>query len=112
MAERFFDGAPKTDGLRVRVRLQPAGRADRVLGFVADADGLWALRATVTKAPEGGKANAALIKLLAKEWKVAKTTLEVIQGHTSRTKVLHLDGDSDTLAALLRAWVRDKGLSA
>lgn len=112
MAARFFDVGPKADGLRVRVRLQPAGRADRVLGIVADTDGLMALKATVTKAPEGGKANAALIKLLAKEWKVAKTTLEVVQGQTSRTKVLHLGGDAEQLADVLNAWAAAKGISA
>ena len=109
----FFELAPKADGgLRVRVRLQPAGRADQVLGLAQDTDGRVALKATVTKPPEGGKANAALIKLLAKEWRVAKSTLKVIQGQTSRNKVLHLAGDGDALAALLHAWTKDKGLDA
>lgn len=109
MAGAFFDLAPKTDGLRVRLRLQPAGRADKILGLAQDAAGQVALKATVTKPPEGGKANAALIKLLAKEWKVAKSTLEVIQGQTSRNKVLHLAGDGDALTALLHAWTKNKG---
>lgn len=100
-------------GLKIRVRLQPAGRADQVLGLMQGADGqAAALKASVTKAPEGGKANEALIKLLAKEWRVAKTTLEVIQGHTSRNKVLCLEGDGIELAARLTAWSESKGWDA
>ena len=90
----------------MRVRLQPAGRADTVLGLAEDADGMLALKATVTKAPEGGKANQALIKV------VAKSTLEVVQGHTSRTKVLHLAGDANELADVLNTWAAAKGLNA
>lgn len=109
MAGAFFEPAPKGGGLRVRVRLQPAGRADKVLGLMEDAAGVQHLKATVTKPPEGGKANAALIKMLAKEWKVAKSDLEVLQGQTSRTKVLGLSGIADELTARLRAWAQDKG---
>lgn len=112
MAGAFFEPAPKTDGLRVRVRLQPAGRADQVAGVIEGPDGQAALKVSVTKPPEDGKANAALIKLLAKEWKLAKTTLEVIQGQTSRNKVLSLSGDGDALAALLQAWTKTKGFDA
>lgn len=111
MAGAFFDSAPKSDGLRVRVRLQPSGRADAILGLGQDADGNTALKATVTTVPEGGKANQALIKLLAKEWKVAKSTLEVLQGQTSRTKVMYLAGDATQLADVLNAWAAAKGFS-
>lgn len=112
MAGAFFEPAPKEDGLRVRVRLQPAGRTDQVQGLTQDADGQWALKVSVTQAPEGGKANAALVKLLAKQWKVAKTTVEVVQGQTSRQKVLHLSGDAKQQTGVLSAWAADKGLSA
>jgi len=108
----FFEPAPKGGGVRVRVRLQPAGRADKVLGLMEDADGQAALKAAVTKPPEGGKANAALIKLLAKEWRVAKSTLEVIQGQTSRNKVLRVAGNAQELAALLEAWAAERNLQA
>lgn len=109
MAGAFYDGTP--GGLNVRVRLQPAGRADAVQGLIQDADGRTALKAAVTKPPEGGKANEALIKLLAKEWRVAKSTLEVVQGHTSRAKVLSLAGPAAELAARLDAWAASKGLA-
>jgi hypothetical protein len=49
------------------------------------------LRATVTAAPEDGRANAAVAELLAHALGVAKTRLTLIKGATSRDKVFRLD---------------------
>lgn len=49
------------------------------------------LRAYVTVVPEGGKANAAVQKLLAKAMGVAKTRLTLVRGETARDKVFRLD---------------------
>ncbi|PHS79537.1 MAG: hypothetical protein COB59_01050 [Rhodospirillaceae bacterium] len=97
------------DGVKVRVRLKPSGRAICTDGVMQNVDGLSVLKATVTQVPENGKANLALIKLLAKEWKLAKSTLQVLQGHTSRNKVLHISGNADQLAKTLQVWAKRKG---
>ncbi|WGT49189.1 DUF167 domain-containing protein [Thioclava nitratireducens] len=49
------------------------------------------LRAYVTVVPENGKANAAVVKLLAKALGVAKSRLTLIRGDTARDKVFRLD---------------------
>lgn len=49
------------------------------------------LRAYVTVVPEGGKANVAVQKLLAKALGVAKTRLTLVRGETARDKVFRLD---------------------
>ncbi len=49
------------------------------------------LRASVTAPPDGGKANAAVIKLLARALGVPKSALTLTRGATSRNKVFHLD---------------------
>ncbi len=50
-----------------------------------------AIRVTVTAVPEGGKANAAVQKLLAKALGVAKTRLRLIRGASGRDKLFRLD---------------------
>ena len=50
-----------------------------------------AIRVTVTTVPEDGKANAAVVKLLAKALGVAKSRLVLVRGATSRDKVFRLD---------------------
>lgn len=38
--------------------------------------------------PHDGEANAALVKLLAKHFKVPKTTIKILRGAKSRTKLI------------------------
>ena len=92
-------------GLRVAVRLTPKASCDRVRGLGAEADGAVYLKAQVTAVPEDGKANAALIKLLSKQWRVPKSEMEIIQGATDRRKVIMISGDGSELRRRLDEWM-------
>jgi len=59
----------------------------------------------VTTVPEAGKANAALLKMLARQWKLAKSTLTVVQGATDRNKTIHVAGETDILMQRLHQWL-------
>ena len=67
------------------------------------------LSARVTAAPENGKANAALIKLLSKEWKLPKLNFSVRIGVANRRKVILIAGPSAALDAKLNAWIAQHG---
>ncbi len=97
--------AAASDGLRVRVKVTPKAGRNRVDGLAPEADGGVALKVAVTAAPEDGKANAAVIALLAREWGVAKSTISVVLGAADRRKVLHLAGDPAALGRLLSDWL-------
>jgi uncharacterized protein (TIGR00251 family) len=84
-------------GLRVAVRLTPKGRKDGIEGVAETVHGTAEIRISVTAVPENGKANKALIKLLAKLWKLPKTGIRIISGETDRHKILELDGDAGEL---------------
>ena len=83
--------------LRLRVKLTPKAAANRLQGVTPDL----VLKVAVTAVPENGKANAALIALLAKFWKLPKSAFEIESGATDRRKVLLIEGDADALAARL-----------
>lgn len=68
-------------------------------------DGVTVLKVRVTEPPEGGKANAALIKLLAKAWKLPKSSLSLVAGHTDRRKTLAVAGDPAALRRDLEGWL-------
>lgn len=72
-------------GAEIAVRVTPRASRNAVL-----VDGEM-LRVTVTVVPEDGKANAAVIKLLAKALGIAKSRLVLIQGATSRDKVFRVE---------------------
>lgn len=94
------------DGLRVHLRLQPAARSDEVTGLAELDDGSTVLKVRVTAAPEKGKANAALIKLLAKNWGVAKSDLSIVAGWRDRRKTVLVQGASASLLPKLDAWLK------
>ncbi len=65
------------------------------------------LRAAVTAAPEEGKANAAVIALLAAAWRLPKSSFAIIRGAAARHKVVSAAGDPEALAGRIAAWVRE-----
>ncbi len=94
-----------SDGVTLRVRLRPGASRDAVLGRGLLAEGGQAVLAAVSAPPEDGKANAALIRLLAKAWRLPKTSLTLVGGATSRTKLIHVAGEAEGLMAKLGAWL-------
>ena len=93
------------DGLEIAVRLQPRASANRIDSFDT-ARGR--LRVRVTAVPEKGRANAALVRLLAKQIGLPRTDLEVVAGGKDRDKtVLIRHDDPADLAARLRSALGD-----
>jgi uncharacterized protein len=77
--------APSTSRLRLRV-IPGAGKAG-VVGRYGEA---WKLR--VTAAPEQGKANSAVLELLADTLAVPAASLRLVAGHASRDKTVEVSG--------------------
>ncbi|MGG6894069.1 MULTISPECIES: DUF167 domain-containing protein [Rhizobium] len=92
-----------SDHLRLSVRLTPNGGRDAIDGVETGSDGECYLKARVSVAPEKGKANKALIALLAKSLGIPKSSLELLSGDTARKKILRIDGDPEDLAERLNA---------
>lgn len=93
------------NGVRVAIRLTPRAARDRVDGVAREADGGAVLKVGVTAVPEDGKANAAMIRLLAKEWKVPKGSIAIVAGATNRRKTVFVEGDAAALATRLEEWM-------
>lgn len=89
--------------MRVAIHLTPKASRDRIEG-VAPAAGGAAIKIKVTAAPERGRANAALIHLLAKAWGVAPSRIDLVAGTADRRKGVLLRGDPATLLPSLAAW--------
>jgi uncharacterized protein (TIGR00251 family) len=76
--------------LILAVRLTPRAARERIGGLFRDADGRRWLQASVTAPPDKGKANAALIALLARTFKLPASSILLETGDTSRLKRLRL----------------------
>jgi uncharacterized protein (TIGR00251 family) len=90
-------------GVLVAVRLTPRGRGDRIDGIARLADGTKVLKASVGAPPEDGRANEALLRLLAAEWGLARRDLTIVAGAKSRNKSIYIAGDPGALLARLGA---------
>ena len=88
-------------GLSFQVRLTPKGGRDAVDGWSRGADGEDHLKARVSAPPQDGKANAALIMLLAKVLDVPKSTIHIVAGETARLKTIAILSSAPALAARL-----------
>lgn len=72
---------------RITVRLALRASRDEVAGFDGEV-----LRVRVTAPPVDGRANIALLRLLAKRLSVARGDVRVVAGLASRDKVVVVDG--------------------
>ncbi len=97
------------DGVVIAVRLRPGASANRVDGIQAMADGSRRLGLRVTAVPEKGKANQAMIKLLAKAWHVPRGNLTVMAGAKDRNKALLLQGGGAKDLEMLKRWCESFG---
>ncbi|PPQ36683.1 hypothetical protein SAMN06265338_1067 [Rhodoblastus acidophilus] len=97
----------RSDGLELFVRLTPKSARDRLEGVETLADGQNVLKCRVRAVPEDGKANAALIALVAKQLKTPASRIRLAAGATSRVKTLHLTGEAGLLAERLEKLVAE-----
>ena len=89
-------------GVVLKVKASPGASRDRVVGLLGDA-----LKVAVTVAPEKGRANRAILEVLAAALQLTRNHLEVVAGHASREKrILVHDMDRATLIGKLAGYLR------
>lgn len=94
-----------TPTIDIHIRLTPKAAANKIGAVEVGADGTPILKVYVTAVPEDGKANTALINLLAKNWKLPKSALTLIRGATDRNKVIRVSGDLQQKARITRIFL-------
>ena len=75
------------EATRVRVRVAPGAARAGVVGRHGEG---WKVR--VAAAPEGGRANEAVVRLLAEALAVPRDTVTLVSGHAGRDKIVELSG--------------------
>lgn len=96
------------DGIRLTVRLTPKASRNAISGPLELPSGDSALKISITAPPESGKANAALIKVLAKAFRVPKSAIAIVQGAADRNKLLTISGPAKTLMSTLARLENDQ----
>jgi len=74
-------------GVSFSVRVTPRARRNEIAGVVGDV-----LKVNLKAPPVEGKANAALVELLARWLGVKRSQIEIIAGAASRNKIVRVAG--------------------
>ncbi len=72
--------------MTVRVKVIPRSASSGIAGELADGT----LRVKVAAAPEKGKANEELCRILAEHYGVARNAVSVVSGHTASLKLVRV----------------------
>ncbi|HEC99646.1 MAG TPA: YggU family protein [Proteobacteria bacterium] len=80
---------PSTDGVLLRVYVQPKASREGIAGYHGDA-----LKIRLKAPPVEGEANAACIRFLASLFGLPQTNLSIKTGHKSRLKLIEMEGVS------------------
>lgn len=89
-----------SSGVSFEVRLQPRAKKTAIIG---ELDG--ALKLGVTDPPIEGRANEALIRFIAELLKVARSSVTIAAGASSRNKVIRVEGvTAEQVRFRLKVW--------
>ena len=90
-------------GVTVDLRVQPRARRTAL----ENAHGT--LKAAVTAPPEDGKANDAVIALLAQTWRLPKSSFDIVKGASTRAKTVSVTGEPGAQADRIALWMENHG---
>lgn len=94
----------KNDGVKVILKVTPKASVNKIFKLDSISDEIWAFKVMVTAVPEQGKANAAVINLLAKELGFAKSQISLVQGETARMKTILISGNKEEIMKILSEY--------
>ncbi len=93
---------------RLSVRLTPRASRDELIGFENEV-----LRARVKAPPVEGRANEALLRLLARTLGMPRSDLTIVGGRASRDKTVAVEGlDAVEVRLRIEGGIREAGLEA
>ncbi len=76
-----------SNGVLIQIKVVPGASRDRIAGELGGA-----LKITVAAPPQGGKANKAVARLLAKALNLRASQVQVVRGTTSPNKSVLIQG--------------------
>lgn len=77
----------ESNTIMVRVKAVPGASRNSIAGLLGDR-----IKVRISAAPEGGKANKAIIRLLASELAIKPAQIKLVSGQTNPEKIFAIEG--------------------
>ncbi len=90
---------PDNNIIKIHLKIIPNSSKNDICGLINDGRQQM-LKLKVTTLPNEGKANKAVIKLLAKHWDISTSDIEIISGQTSQKKRIAVTNTAQLLSKL------------
>ena len=88
------------DGVILTLKISPNSSKNEI---IKSEDGL--IKVKITAQPIDGKANKALVEFLSKQFKIPKSSIEIIKGHTGKDKSLLIKTNDTLIIQKLKSFV-------
>lgn len=96
----------KENGLNFNIKVIPRAKQNYIGEVLVNSKNQKILKIYITAAPVEGKANKAVIALLAKSWKLKKSQISIILGAKDNNKVVHISGDPKDLLEYFKQYLQ------
>lgn len=88
----------------LNLKVTPKASSSRIGNLIDLTNGNQALKIYVTAVAEKGKANKAVIELIAKSFGITKTDIQIVSGETEHNKVIKISNQIEKLLNSLK-WI-------
>jgi uncharacterized protein (TIGR00251 family) len=93
-------------GLTLHLRVTPNAGTDRIEGIEERDDGTSVIRVRVKAVPDNGRANAAVLALIAEALGIPKSHVRLVAGEASRLKTVAVEGNPGALTSRLETLLQ------
>lgn len=103
---KFYSYNPSKHEALINLKVKPHSKQNLISNFVI-INNIPYLKLSIKAVPEQGKANEEIINYLAKEWKLSRSNIEIIKGHTHSLKTILIKNiDENYLNLIINSYIR------
>ncbi|ABV73992.1 hypothetical protein A1E_05380 [Rickettsia canadensis str. McKiel] len=104
--DKFYNYNSSSNQALLNLKVKPDSKQNLISDFVI-INNLPYLKLFIKTAPEQGKANEEIINYLAKAWKLSRSNIEIIKGHTHSLKTILIKNiDEDYLNSIINSYIK------
>ncbi|CAK6509904.1 DUF167 domain-containing protein [Rickettsia helvetica] len=104
--DKFYNYNSSSHQALLSLKVKPNSNRNLISDFVI-INNIPYLKLSIKAIPEQGKANEEIINYLAKEWKLSRSNIEIIKGHTHSLKTILIKNiNEDYLNLIINPYIK------